>query len=40
MGNYWQGITWRLALGAEDQSVFEEWQDHAADDNVPLTMET
>ncbi|KAK7047460.1 hypothetical protein VNI00_006691 [Paramarasmius palmivorus] len=32
-----QGITWRLGFGLEDKEAPEEWQDHPADYNLPLT---
>ncbi|KZT01062.1 uncharacterized protein LAESUDRAFT_816144 [Laetiporus sulphureus 93-53] len=32
-----QGITWRLGFGIDDPSRPEEWQDHPADVNLPLT---
>ncbi|TFK38167.1 hypothetical protein BDQ12DRAFT_684077 [Crucibulum laeve] len=32
-----QGITWRLAFGVDDPANPEEWQDHPADLNLPLT---
>uniref|UniRef100_A0A0W0FIA0 Uncharacterized protein n=1 Tax=Moniliophthora roreri TaxID=221103 RepID=A0A0W0FIA0_MONRR len=32
-----QGITWRLGFGLEDKEAPEEWQDHPADINLPLT---
>ncbi|GBE83957.1 hypothetical protein SCP_0510160 [Sparassis crispa] len=35
-----QGITWRLGFGIDDPSQPEEWQDHPADVNFPLTPET
>ncbi|KAF7428583.1 hypothetical protein PC9H_007809 [Pleurotus ostreatus] len=35
-----QGITWRLGFGIDDPTQPEEWQDHAADFNLPLTKET
>ncbi|TFY76408.1 hypothetical protein EWM64_g7604 [Hericium alpestre] len=34
-----QGITWRLAFGVENTQQPEEWQDHPADVNLPLTPE-
>ncbi|TFY69582.1 hypothetical protein EVG20_g3099 [Dentipellis fragilis] len=34
-----QGITWRLAFGVDDTTQPEEWQDHPADVNLPLTPE-
>lgn len=40
LGNYFQGITWRLALSTDNPNEFEEWQDHPADDNIPLTLDT
>ncbi|KAF5360262.1 hypothetical protein D9758_009178 [Tetrapyrgos nigripes] len=33
------GLTWRLAFGVEDPTQPEEWQDHPADLNMPLTAE-
>ncbi|KAJ3865646.1 hypothetical protein EV359DRAFT_38336 [Lentinula novae-zelandiae] len=38
--NIIEGITWRLAYGIDDPTEPEEWQDHPADINFPLTMET
>ncbi|KAI0787068.1 hypothetical protein BC629DRAFT_1582239 [Irpex lacteus] len=35
-----QGITWRLGFGINNPSQPEEWQDHPADLNLPLTVET
>ena len=35
--NSLQGITWRLGYGIWDDSKFEEWQDHPADINLPVT---
>ncbi|THH21164.1 hypothetical protein EW146_g370 [Bondarzewia mesenterica] len=32
-----QGITWRLGFGIDDTEEPEEWQDHPADVNLPLT---
>ncbi|KAJ7783279.1 hypothetical protein B0H16DRAFT_1710074 [Mycena metata] len=32
------GITWRLGFGLDDPREPEEWQDHPADFNIPLTM--
>ncbi|KAJ7188135.1 hypothetical protein C8R46DRAFT_1157283 [Mycena filopes] len=34
------GITWRLGFGVDDPKEPEEWQDHPADFNIPLTMST
>ncbi|KAF5371707.1 hypothetical protein D9758_003451 [Tetrapyrgos nigripes] len=34
------GITWRSAFGIDDPTQPEEWQDHSADLNLPLTAET
>ncbi|KAF5371801.1 hypothetical protein D9758_003452 [Tetrapyrgos nigripes] len=34
-----QGITWRLAFGVNDPTQPEEWQDHPATLNLPLTAE-
>ncbi|KAI0758411.1 hypothetical protein BD413DRAFT_655923 [Trametes elegans] len=33
------GITWRLAFGVENTEEPEEWQNHPADVNLPLTAE-
>ncbi|KAJ7446155.1 hypothetical protein B0H11DRAFT_1746039 [Mycena galericulata] len=33
------GITWRLAFGLDDPTQPEEWQNHPADFNLPLTMD-
>ncbi|KAF7361810.1 hypothetical protein MVEN_00525200 [Mycena venus] len=33
------GITWRLAFGIDNPEEPEEWQDHPADFNLPLTMD-
>ncbi|KAI0343267.1 hypothetical protein BDW22DRAFT_1259728 [Trametopsis cervina] len=35
-----QGITWRLGYGIQDPTQPEEWQNHPADVNLPLTLET
>ncbi|CDO71106.1 hypothetical protein BN946_scf184844.g110 [Trametes cinnabarina] len=35
-----QGITWRLGFGIQDPSQPEEWQNHPADVNLPLTAST
>ncbi|PPQ63478.1 hypothetical protein CVT24_005135 [Panaeolus cyanescens] len=35
-----QGITWRLGLGIDNIDEPEEWQEHSADINFPLTMQT
>jgi len=35
-----QGITWRLAFGVTDSTQPEEWQNHPADANLPLTGNT
>ncbi|KAJ3480190.1 hypothetical protein NLI96_g8523 [Meripilus lineatus] len=35
-----QGITWRLGLGIDDPTQPEEWQNHPADVNLPLTTDT
>ncbi|KAI0659833.1 hypothetical protein C8Q70DRAFT_914914 [Cubamyces menziesii] len=35
-----QGITWRLGFGVDDPSKPEEWQNHPADVNLPLTTKT
>ncbi|KAF9041554.1 hypothetical protein BJ165DRAFT_1406469 [Panaeolus papilionaceus] len=32
-----QGITWRLGFGVDDTTQPEEWQNHAADLNLPIT---
>ncbi|KAM5543490.1 hypothetical protein V8D89_002741 [Ganoderma adspersum] len=32
-----QGITWRLGFGIDNKNEPEEWQNHAADVNLPLT---
>ncbi|KAF5393296.1 hypothetical protein D9757_000663 [Collybiopsis confluens] len=40
LANMVQGITWRLGYGIDDPLEPEEWQDHPADINFPLTMET
>ncbi|KIK67323.1 hypothetical protein GYMLUDRAFT_69508 [Collybiopsis luxurians FD-317 M1] len=40
LANIVQGITWRLGYGIDDPNEPEEWQDHPADINFPLTMET
>lgn len=37
--NSYQGLTWRLGFGVVDTNEPEEWQDHAADDNIPLTFD-
>ncbi|KAJ3550408.1 hypothetical protein NMY22_g501 [Coprinellus aureogranulatus] len=34
-----QGITWRLAFGIDNPEEPEEWQEHAADLNLPVTAE-
>ncbi|KAK7057101.1 hypothetical protein R3P38DRAFT_2839312 [Favolaschia claudopus] len=34
------GITWRLAFGIHNPAEPEEWQDHPADFNLPLTLKT
>ncbi|KAF7315578.1 hypothetical protein MIND_00073200 [Mycena indigotica] len=34
------GITWRLAFGIDDPEKPEEWQDHPATFNIPVTMDT
>jgi hypothetical protein len=44
----YQGLTWRLGFGVgrdmngegDDTNEPEEWQNHEADDNIPLTLET
>jgi len=33
------GITWRLGFGIDDPEEPEEWQDHPANFNLPLTMD-
>ncbi|KIY53947.1 hypothetical protein FISHEDRAFT_32250 [Fistulina hepatica ATCC 64428] len=33
-----QGITWRLGFGIDNRDEPEEWQDHPADHNMPLTV--
>lgn len=38
IGNMYQGITWRLGFGVKGD-IMEEWADHSADLNVPLTRE-
>ncbi|KAI0343270.1 hypothetical protein BDW22DRAFT_1413290 [Trametopsis cervina] len=38
--NSMQGITWRLGFGIQDPTQPEEWQDHPADVNLPLTADT
>ncbi|KAK7472783.1 hypothetical protein VKT23_000890 [Stygiomarasmius scandens] len=40
LSNIVQGITWRLGFGLDDKDEPEEWQDHPADINYPLTAET
>ncbi|KAF5370878.1 hypothetical protein D9758_002013 [Tetrapyrgos nigripes] len=40
LSNVVQGITWRLGFGIDDKEEPEEWQDHPADINYPLTVET
>ncbi|TDL25270.1 hypothetical protein BD410DRAFT_633830 [Rickenella mellea] len=35
-----QGITWRLGFGIQNTQQPEEWQDHPADINFPLTADT
>ncbi|KAI0700773.1 hypothetical protein BC835DRAFT_1265868 [Cytidiella melzeri] len=37
MTNSVQGITWRLGFGIQDPTQPEEWQDHPANVNLPLT---
>ena len=37
MTNSVQGITWRLGFGIDDTTQPEEWQNHPADVNLPLT---
>ncbi|CAK5281740.1 unnamed protein product [Mycena citricolor] len=38
--NSYMGITWRLGFGIDDETQPEEWQDHPADYNLPLTLKT
>jgi hypothetical protein len=40
IGNSYQGLTWRLGFGIDDEAEPEEWQNHQASDNVPLTLDT
>jgi len=40
LGSSVMGITWRLGFGLNDPNEPEEWQNHQADFNIPLTMET
>ena len=40
IGNAYQGLTWRLGFGIFNRGVPEEWEDHQASDNVPVTLET
>lgn len=40
IGNSYQGITWRLGFGVTDPEQPEEWQDHKADENIELTVDT
>ncbi|KAJ8077340.1 hypothetical protein PM082_001770 [Marasmius tenuissimus] len=41
LANVVQGITWRLGFGlGEHSEEIEEWLDHPADVNFPLTAET
>ncbi|TFK44792.1 hypothetical protein BDQ12DRAFT_673584 [Crucibulum laeve] len=40
MTNSVQGITWRLGFGIDDPREPEEWQEHNADINFPLTAKT
>ncbi|KAJ8454078.1 hypothetical protein ONZ45_g19446 [Pleurotus djamor] len=35
-----QGITWRLGFGIDNPEAPEEWEDHPADLNLPLTLKT
>ncbi|KAL0959839.1 hypothetical protein HGRIS_011515 [Hohenbuehelia grisea] len=35
-----QGITWRLGFGIHNPEAGEEWEDHPADLNLPLTAQT
>jgi hypothetical protein len=37
--NSYQGLTWRLGYGIWDTKQPEEWQNHPADINLPLTAE-
>jgi hypothetical protein len=39
IGNSYQGITWRLGFGIDNPAEPEEWQDHEADLNFPLTLD-
>jgi hypothetical protein len=39
IGNSFQGLTFRLGLGINNQDVPEEWQDHTATDVLPLTVD-
>ncbi|KAK7047451.1 hypothetical protein VNI00_006682 [Paramarasmius palmivorus] len=34
-----QGITWRLGFGLDNKETPEEWQDHPADFNLPVTVD-
>jgi hypothetical protein len=40
IGNAYQGLTWRLGFGVLDDAHPEEWENHEADDNFPLTLKT
>lgn len=40
LGNCYQGITFRLGYGVLDPDQPEEWQDHEADENLPLSLDT
>lgn len=40
IGNAYQGLTWRLGFSVEDGVDPEEWENHEADDNFPLTLAT
>jgi hypothetical protein len=40
IGNCYQGLTWRLGFGIDNKDEPEEWQNHEATDNVPLTLDT
>ncbi|PVF94674.1 hypothetical protein CPB86DRAFT_800281 [Serendipita vermifera] len=40
IGSSYQGITWRLGFGIDNPLEPEEWQNHEADFNLPLTLET
>jgi hypothetical protein len=40
LGACYQGLTFRLGFGITDPEEPEEWQDHEADLNFPLTLDT